>query len=254
MNDHTQKQYDRARAQGAPVHHGAYCLYNAGAVIAYDGGAIRLVELDMPEDSDFANVTVHYASGESVRWRSKRITAYVQQFGVAVSPDGQRLFAQNWNSGLYCLDARTGEELWRTKRRRGVTSLFVGDGWLLCHRHGDALELLDMGSGEALAQKRPASGWGFTAIDGRRIVCRVSARRWEIIEARTLQTLQAFSHREFTGGHEDYSIRSIALDGAGHLKVCGFDNVWDTKTDPPVMLPNPEFEHRLAIREQEETE
>ena len=42
------------------------------------------------------------------------------QFGIAVTADGKMVFAQTWENGLFCFDAKTGEQIWRTKSRRGI--------------------------------------------------------------------------------------------------------------------------------------
>lgn len=127
----------------------------------------------------------------------------------------------------------------------------MNENTILCHRHGQALQLLDMHTGAVLAEKRPAAAWGFTAIDHRCIVCQVSARRWEIIDAETLEVKESFSHQEFTGGHTDYCINRIERIDDETIRVCGFQNVWDDTVTPAVLLPNLEFEHlvRTGIHE-----
>ena len=53
-----------------------------------------------------------------------------------------------------------------------------------------------------------------------------------------------YSHRDFTGGYEDYIANHIGLDG-GALSARGFKNVWDDAF--PERLPNLEFGHQLNI-------
>lgn len=238
--------YNQAKIHGQPVFHKNYCLFNNHNVTAMDTGAVRLISIDYDCILGKAEVTVLFTEGGCSRWSTKWLTSYNYQFGVAVSFDGKYLFAQTWENGLLCLDTRTGERIWKTKSKRGITNLFVNDNTILCHQRERSLQLLDLHTGEILKEKRPATAWGFTQINNSCIVCQVTARRWEIINPETLETKVVFSHREFTGGHEDYCVNDIKLNG-NILTVRGFKNVWDNSSVPAKMPPNLEFEHHLAI-------
>ena len=204
----------------------------------YDRGAIEKIELNVPEIIDKypypVTVTVAYRSGEQYCWETKYLeVGYVRQFGVAVTADGNSVFAQTWENGLYCLDARTGAKRWRTKSRRGVTNVFEYKNAVLCQQHERALQLLDIQTGEVRSERRVTS-WGFTSLNHRYIACEVGVARWEIIEAATLKTVQSYSAREFTQGHEYYCVNLIQYRGNGMLRVSGFQNRHDG-------LPNDEF-------------
>lgn len=237
--------YNRAKEFGCLFFHKNYCLFNKHNVTAFDAGGIRLISMEAGE-FETSSVTVVFDDGSCAQWSSKWFTSYIFQFGVAVSFDGKYLFAQTWENGLICLDARTGETVWKSKSKRGITNLFVNDDTILCHQRERALQLIDIRTGEVLKEKRPATAWGFQSISHTYIVCRVTARRWEIINAETLETNAVFSHREFTGGHEEYCVNCVRLEGSV-LTVRGFKNVWDDASVPPKMLPNLEFEHQLNV-------
>ncbi len=239
--------YMRAAREGEVHFHKNYRLFNNRREIAFDGGTIRLVALKSASDSDNTDVTVWFRDGNCAQWQSRWIECgYIFQFGVAVSTGGEYVFAQTWDKGLFCLDSRTGERVWRSKSKRGITHVFVNDNTILCHQHEHALQLLDIHTGEVLAEKRPAKGWGFQSINHEYIVCQVTARQWEIIHAETLETKLRFSHREFTNSHENYCVNHIRLEG-NILIVRGFKSAWDNSTTPPAMLPNLEFEHHIDI-------
>lgn len=248
--------YDMTKENGRIVFHRKYCMYKyhkatAYFTIAFDVGAIRLIILDSPYDPEnygpqITYVTVLFEDGSISAWKTKWLSSYNYQFGVAASFDGKYVFVQTWDNGLFCLNAHTGEKLWRTKSKRGITSIFVNGNTLLIHQHERALQLVDIHTGEVLKEKRPATAWGFTAIDHKHIVCHVTARRWEIIDAETLETKKVFSHRDFTDGHENYCINYIKMDGQ-ELVVRGFQNVWDDTVKPAKVLSNLEFEHRLPV-------
>lgn len=244
------KRYDSAIKNGKAVFHRNYCLYIHDHSTTYDAGTIRLITLDHRydpnTDAGFCVVAVVFADGSICRWTSRYISPYNSQFGIAVSTDGKYLFVQSWENGLLCFDSRTGEIIWKTKSKRGVTSIFVNENTILCHRREQALQLIDIHTGEVLEEKRPATSWGFTAIDHNHIVCRVTARKWEIIDAGTLAVKQVIPHKDFTGGHTDYCVNNIKLVD-NELVVRGFKNVWDETVSPAKMLPDLKFEHRIPV-------
>ncbi len=213
----------------------------------YEGGKIESIELFFSTETDMTSVTVEFKNGTSSVWQTKWLTSYMGVHGVPVSADGRYVFAPTWENGLYCLDARTGTVIWKTRSRRGVTSVFVHDNMVLCHQREHALQLLDIHTGEVLAEKRPATAFSFYSIDHGHIVCQVTARRWEILDARTLEVKAVFTHKEFTNGHTDYVVNQMIYTKNGILKICGFKNVWDNTVCPPRRLPNLEFIHEIPI-------
>ena len=174
--------YIQALESGCVVFHRNYRLYNNNKTIAFDNGAIRLITLDFECTLDNTDITVFFADDSKAKWTTKWISSYNFQFGLAVSSDGKYVFVQTWENGLFCLNSHTGEKIWRTKSKRGITSVFVNDNTLLCHQRERALQLLDIHTGVVLLEKRPATAWGFTSIDHNHIVCQVTARKWELID------------------------------------------------------------------------
>ncbi|MBQ6789366.1 MAG: PQQ-like beta-propeller repeat protein [Clostridia bacterium] len=229
------------------AHHKKYSVYSDPEKWTnyYSDGPVASLHYS-PAD---CTVTVLYRSGEKHTWKSKYIDSYnMGQFGIAVSADGTKVFVQTWNMGLFCYNAKTGEQLWRTKSRRGVTNIFVGDRTVTAHVHEYAMHLIDVDTGEVIKEKRPAYAWGFTSLDNRYIVCKATARKWEIIDAETLAVAESFTHREFTDGHTDFCINNITLQPCGIIRVAGFKNVWDNSTYPPKRLPNAVFEYYLKSK------
>lgn len=209
------------------IYHQNYCICAKDHEFSYDAGAIRRVYLEFPIGLIGAEVQVYFADGNMHWWKSKWLSSYNLSFGIAVSFDGNYVFAQTWENGLLCLDSRTGNVIWRTKSKRGVTHVFVNEKTILCHQHERALQLLDIHTGEVLSEKRPATAWGFTALDHKHIICQVTANRWEIIDAQTMETKEVFSHKDFTGGHTDYSISRIIRTEDGKIKLFGFEHAWE---------------------------
>jgi hypothetical protein len=220
------------------VYHQQYRLSHHDHTTTFDSCPIHCIHLDKLDKE----ITVHFTSGETAQWQCKWAEpGYLSQFGIAASADGRYVFIQTWENGLFCFCSRTGQILWRTESKRGITNIYANQDTLLCHQHERSLQLLDIHTGKVLQEKRPATAWGFTALDHRYILCQVTAKRWEIINAQTLETVEAFTHKDFTGDHADYCIRDIALSEDGTIEVHGFKNVWDTSVFPAVRLPNLEI-------------
>jgi len=139
-------------------------------------------------------VNVHFCDGSEVTWQNKYFEVYnVGQMGISITPDGTKIFAQTWKNGLYCFDIRTGEKLWRTKSRAGITDMHVNRNGTICaHKHYRALQLIDIETGEVLKEKTPARSWGFQILDENRILCQTKARLCEIIDPATLDTIDSF--------------------------------------------------------------
>ena len=58
-------------------------------------------------------------------------STYNSQFGITVTKDGKRFFAQNWEKGLFCYSLETGKLLWHFKRKH-ATLIILDDEKLVC--------------------------------------------------------------------------------------------------------------------------
>lgn len=216
-------------------------------VTSYFSGSIERVYVISPHPDEENTVEVLFRDGSQYSWKNKHISiAYHRQFGTSVSRDGRFLFVQTWDKGLFCYEAKTGKQVWRTKRRLGITNIFVNEATVLVHQHDKALQLLDMETGEVLQEKKPARAWGFYYLDDRHILCHTCAKHWEIIRTEDLETVEIIPAKEFPD--EGWCIRSVFPE-KGTIKYQAFRNVWEgTK-----MLPNEELEGTVEIHYREET-
>ena len=117
--------FELIKGNGDVVFHGKYRLYKyhkeSGLfLIAFDAGAVRQIVLEMPSFSQDTTVSVFFEDGQISRWKTKWISSYIYQFGVAASFDGEYIFIQTWENGLLCVDVYTGEIVWRTDRKSVV--------------------------------------------------------------------------------------------------------------------------------------
>lgn len=247
------------------THHKNYSIYqeNGKWKFSYSNSIIESIhcvsgELDRKTyKSSPAKITVKYKTGESYTWETTYIDSYnLGQFGIAISNDGTMVFAQTWECGMFCLDAKTGNRIWRTKSKRGITDIFVGDNTITAQLHDYSMQLIDINTGEVIKEKRPSTAWGFITLDNRYILCRVTARKWEIIEAETMEVKETFTNKEFMGGHTDFCVKEVEICDDGRLHITGFKNVWDETQKPPKKLPNIEFDHFLysKVFDKKETE
>ena len=124
---------------------------------------------------------------------------------------------------------------------RGVTDLFVGDDTLTVQLHDYGMMLLSMETGEVLKEKRPYGVWGFTAIDNKYLIA--DYRKWDLIEAETLEVVERFSRKDFTGGHGDFTVNNISSAEGGRICVKGFRNINDYTARPIKTVETLYFEH-----------
>ena len=189
----------------------------------YFSGAIAQVRIIRPYhfgEIVEATVEVLFRDGSEYSWQNKQVcTVYNGQFGISVSDDGRRLFVQTWDKGMFCYDTKTGAQVWRTKRRLGITNIFVNESTVLVHQHEKALQLLDIETGEVLKEKKPARAWGFYMLDDRHLICQTCAKHWEIIRAEDLETVEVIPAKKFPG--ERWCVRNVYLE-EGNVKYEAF--------------------------------
>ena len=191
-------------------------------------------------------VVIEYRDGRVFEWLEKNDlnNAYNGQFGLSVSLDGRFVFVQSWEKGLFCYNAQTGDLVWRSKRRFGITNIYVNEKTVLCHQHDKALQLLDIETGEVIKEKTPARDWGFTYLKEGYIICHTSARKWEIIRTEDLETVEEIPDKLF--GKGEWCINSIRLTEDGKLVWRGFQNEFDDSDNDSEYPPETTGEVRIT--------
>lgn len=216
--------------------------YAKGAIVRT---AVRYGEYDPKTDRNApSGVLVEFSDGTVCQWESTWFGGYNGQFGVSVSPDGRFVFAQSWERGLCCLDARTGAMVWKTASRRGITNVYVNGRSVLVHQREQALLLLDMETGAVIMEKRPARAWGFDILEEGYIFCFTTARQAEIIRTEDLETVEQIPAKLFP--RDDWCVKRVYL-ADGKLKYEAFRNVWDESRQPPKMLPNEQITGEIPL-------
>lgn len=195
-------------------------------------------------------VVIEYRDGRVFEWLEKNDlnNAYNGQFGLSVSLDGRFVFVQSWEKGLFCYNAQMGDLVWRTKRRFGITNIYVNEKTVLCHQHDKALQLLDIETGEVIKEKTPARDWGFTYLKEGYIICHTSARKWEIIRTEDLETVEEIPDKLF--GKGEWCINSIRLTEENKLVWRGFQNEFDDSDNDNDSEYPPETTGEVKITEE----
>lgn len=160
-----------------------------------------------------ASVHVVYKDGKSVQWHCLDLSSYNGQFGVSVSFDGELLFVQTWHKGILAYEAETGKLRWRSRQKTGITTVFLNQTALLVHQHEKALQLLDQKTGTLLKEKKPARDWSFYPLDEERIICRTTAKQWELIRAEDLETVGTIPAKLICGDAEGWCVQDVFLVG-----------------------------------------
>ena len=109
--------FELTKEKGEVVFHGKYCLHKYHKetglfLIAFDAGAVRQIVMETPGFSQDTTVSVYFDNGQISRWKTKWISSYIYQFGVAASFDGEYIFIQTWENGLLCVDVYTDVMAW----------------------------------------------------------------------------------------------------------------------------------------------
>ena len=198
--------------------------HDAGTMTCrYETGGIAAIHLEFQSADLPTLVTVSFRDGGEARWECKYLDGYHRQFGVSVSRDGSRVFAQTWEMGVLCFDSRTGQRLWKTKSRRGVTTMVANEKTLCCHRHEYALQLLDMETGEVLVEKRPAKSWGADILTERYLLCRTTARKCEIICTEDLRVVASLTRSELLAVEAELKAAAPAEEGNWCFRGAEYD-------------------------------
>ncbi|MDR1563944.1 MAG: hypothetical protein LBS74_03195 [Oscillospiraceae bacterium] len=133
-------------------------------------------------------------NGETNFFSYPQIEPYQSQFGVSVSNNGEYIFIQDWDKGLFCYKINTAKLQWHSKQKR-VTSLIVGENFVLGFVSSNWLIKHDIETGE-LIQKERCTAESFFQLDDNSFFVGPIRRRWKILETNAFEVLQEFKDSE----------------------------------------------------------
>jgi outer membrane protein assembly factor BamB len=119
-------------------------------------------------------------------------------YGVSVSQDGHYVFAQQDMRGLYCLDAKTGNVVWKTRSKAEISHILVLQQHLCCAKSRDEIQLIDINTGEVIKAHKTPFDNRFEVLNDNYILNHTRGKLWEILSSQTLEVVQSFSDKEFT--------------------------------------------------------
>lgn len=166
-----------------------YCTYSIGK--------IKRVEVEtVDRDSDLSAVRV-FADDEIYSWQTNNV--YVvgyMMYGIPVSKDGRYIFAQQNMRGLYCLDAKTGKIVWKTKSKAEIAYVVVGERYLCVSKSRNEIQLIDIETGEAVKSHHTPFDNRFEVLRDDIILNHTRGRFWEIICCDDLEVLETIRDDE----------------------------------------------------------
>lgn len=164
----------------------------------YDVGKInRIIVQRCDFDADLSSVQV-FMDNETYTWQTKYmyLVGYLM-YGIPVSQDGRYVFAQQDMCGLYCLDAKTGNVIWKTKSKAEISHVLVLERHLCCSKSYDEIQLVDIETGNVIKTYRTPFDNRFEVLTDDYILNHTRSKLWEVISSHTLEVEQSFTDKEF---------------------------------------------------------
>lgn len=161
----------------------------------YTEGRIRQVEAISLENGS-CQIEIKTADAQTWQWNSDLIyfTAFLM-YGIAVSKDGKYLFAQQYTNGLICLDIQSGARVWKTRSKAEISHILVGERTLCCAKSRNAIQLIDIDTGEVRAERRTPYDNRFDVLSENTIFNHSRAGVWEVISVETLEVLESIPQK-----------------------------------------------------------
>lgn len=89
--------------------------------------------------------TVIFQSGNANSFPTV-VSAYNRQYGITVCPDKAWILMSDWDWGVYCYNAKTGQLVWKIKDSC-VQGIFYANDHLVVHKANNALQKIDIATG-----------------------------------------------------------------------------------------------------------
>lgn len=77
------------------------------------------------------------------------VSVYNRQYGITVCPEKEWILMSDWDWGVYCYNAKTGQLVWKLKDSC-VQEIFYSTGHLVVHKANNALQKIDIETGKIL--------------------------------------------------------------------------------------------------------
>ena len=157
-------------------------------VTTYSKGKIKRVKVDKINDKC---TLVNIVTDAEYKWETDKVylVGYMM-YGIPVSQDGRYIFAQQDMRGLLCLEARTGNLVWKTKSRAEYSHVLVGEQFLCCSKGKNEIQLIDIENGNVIQTHKTPFDNRFEVLTDDVILNHTCAKFWEVLSVKTLDVLQ----------------------------------------------------------------
>jgi hypothetical protein len=177
-------------------------------------------------DGETSSITIYNKDGtkSSIIHRDgdDDVGVYQRQYGLSLSADGQALYIQSWERGLYAYDVRSGKRLWRTKLAR-VLRVAVLENSLVCTISGKGLRRLNPATGEVV-EKHLCGEAKVVFLPNKQAFYGPYRQRWKLIALDNFSTLAEYADRDINV-HQSLSfvVSEVQIE-SNHLKLLGFQS------------------------------
>ena len=164
----------------------------------YSIGKINRVEVQTVDfDSHLSCVSVFMNDGSVYSWETNNV--YVvgyMMYGIPVSNDGRYVFAQQDMRGLYCLDAKTGDIVWKTKSKAEIAHVLVGEKRLCVSKSRNEIQVIDIDTGAVLNSYRTPFDNRFEVLRDDIILNHTRGKFWEIISWENFEVIETVPDKD----------------------------------------------------------
>ena len=140
---------------------------------------------------DTGRCTVFFRDGSTSSFAWKWEYYHVFIYGLCFSEDGKILYTGDWYKGLYAIDSRSGETLWRYRPAK-IRGIYVFPGYLLALRRLSSLVKLDLHTGELLGEFTGRSLEHCWLLDERHVLLDSKNGRLCAVDTETLKTVKTY--------------------------------------------------------------
>lgn len=171
--------------------------YPNRVIAHYTAGEVAAVEVEKGTYQRCCDVLVRYRSGDHFRWGSELVSlSAFSLYGIAISTDGEFLFAQQVRGGLICLELRTGAVVWKTKSKAAYTHIYVNRDTICCAKGKEEIQLIEIAGGKVLVSHKVSCSNRFETLDENKIINQSFSKHWEVLNPETLEVVESISMRD----------------------------------------------------------
>jgi hypothetical protein len=149
------------------------------------------------------------------------VGVYQRQYGLSLSLDGQVLYVQSWERGLYAYDVRNGKRLWRAKLTR-VLRVAVLENSLVCMISGNGLRRLNPATGDIIEKHLCGEAKVFF-LPNKQAFYGPYRRLWKLIALDNFSTLAECADRDINVHQTLLFVVSEVHIESNQLKLLGFE-------------------------------